>query len=571
MVPDKRALTLELTTHLTNNTTEKFASQQILLTPFARSRYTAKRSDQALWRLFFCFCSFCGRETTRAAAFLCLKLKELDIPSADWAGPHIGFMTSNPTHDGILKRKTRITAVVLAILEIALTALDFVIAFAIRRVLPLQREIYPFSDYAKFILVILIFWVLIAALLDAYRIVERQENILSVRKAAQQVVIGGAVISILEVSLKLDVSRSLLGIFLVLNFLTLSLFRVSSKRLRRAVRKRFGGFQYFIVVGLSDEALAIARTIHDHEVLGAKLFAIVRVSNGEENLEKAGAICANLQTIDDLPFLIQRHVIDEIIFAVPKEQLAGLEEIFLLCEEEGVKTRILLNLFPHVLSRMKLDWLESTPLLTFSTTPDNEYLLFVKRVSDFLGALILLILASLVMLLVAILVKLTSRGPVIFRQTRCSVGGRLFTLYKFRSMIQGAEEKKSDLEALNEMDGPVFKVSKDPRCTPLGRVLRKLSIDELPQLFNILKGDMSFVGPRPPLPEEVGQYQRWQRRRLRMRPGLTCLWILEGRSNLNFERWMQLDLEYIDNWSLFMDLKILLRTIPIVLSTRGAR
>ncbi|MGB7624059.1 MAG: sugar transferase, partial [Terriglobia bacterium] len=165
----------------------------------------------------------------------------------------------------------------------------------------------------------------------------------------------------------------------------------------------------------------------------------------------------------------------------------------------------------------------------------------------------------------------TSRGPVIFRQTRCGLGGRQFTLYKFRSMVEGAEAQRSELEALNELDGPVFKVSNDPRCTPLGRLLRKLSIDELPQLVNILKGDMSFVGPRPPLPSEVAKYVRWQRRRLRMRPGLTCLWILEGRNNLNFERWMQLDLEYIDNWSVFLDFKILLKTIPIVLSTRGAR
>lgn len=470
----------------------------------------------------------------------------------------------------MLKRKNRITAVVLAMLESALTALSFVIAFLIRHSLPFQREIYPFWAYGQLLLAILVLWVLIALLVDAYRIVERQENIVSVRNAAQQVMMGGAMILVLVAAFKLDISRSLVGIFLVMNFLTLSIFRVSTKRLRRAVRKRFGGFQYFVVVGTTDEALELARTIHDHEVLGAKLFAIVRVSNGEGNLEKARAICPNLTTIDELPDLVQRHVIDEIVFAVPKEQLSGLEEMFLLCEEEGVKTRILLNIFPHVISKMQLDWLELTPLLTFSTTPDNEYLLFVKRTIDCLGALSLLVVLSPLMVLTALLVKLTSPGPIIFRQIRCGLGGRQFTLYKFRSMIQGAEGKKSELEALNELDGPVFKVSNDPRCTPLGRVLRKLSIDELPQLFNVFKGDMSFVGPRPPLPEEVKHYVRWQRRRLRMRPGLTCLWILEGRNHLNFERWMQLDLEYIDNWSLFLDLKILLKTIPIVLSTRGA-
>jgi exopolysaccharide biosynthesis polyprenyl glycosylphosphotransferase len=480
-------------------------------------------------------------------------------------------MASLSSHNSMLRRKNRITAVVLAILETGLTALCFALAFALRNLLPFQRAIYPFAEYSGFLLVMLVLWVVIAIVLDAYHIVEHQENIVSVRKAVQQVVIGGALMLVLVGAFKLDISRALIGFFLLLNLLVLIVFRVSTKGLRRTIRKRFGGFQYFVVVGMSDDALAIARTIHNHEVLGAKLFAIVQVSNGTENLEKARVICSNLKKIEELPDLVTQHVIDEIIFAVPKEELAGLEEMFLLCEEEGVRTRILLNLFPHLISKMQLDWLESTPLLTFSTTPDNEYLLFVKRTMDVIGAFFLLMILSPLLLLVAVLIKLTSRGPVIFRQIRCGLGGRHFTLYKFRSMVEGAEALKSELESLNELDGPVFKVSKDPRCTPLGRILRKLSIDEFPQLVNIVKGDMSFVGPRPPLPAEVAQYVRWQRRRLRMRPGLTCLWILEGRSRLNFERWMELDLEYIDNWSLFLDLKIFLLTIPIVLSTRGAR
>jgi exopolysaccharide biosynthesis polyprenyl glycosylphosphotransferase len=472
----------------------------------------------------------------------------------------------------MLKRKNRITAIALASIETALTALCFVLAYVLRRALPFRLEIHPFAGYGKLLLVILFLWGLIAAWLDVFKIVERQENIVSVRKAVQQVAIGGVMILVLEAAFKWDVSRALVGLFLVVNLVVLCVFRVTSRRLRRAVRKRFGGYQYFVVVGTNAEALSIARTIHNHEALGAKLFAIVRMSNEKAGeVETARQICPNLKTLEELPELARRHVIDEIIFAVPKEQLERLEEMFLLCEEEGVKTRILLNLFPHVISRMQLDWLETTPLLTFSTAPDNEYLLFVKRSIDFLSSLLCVALLSPLMFFIGLLIKLTSRGPIVFKQTRCGLGGRLFTLYKFRSMVEGAEAKRGEVEALNELDGPVFKATHDPRCTPLGRVLRKLSLDELPQLFNVLKGDMSFVGPRPPLPEEVEQYQRWQRRRLRMRPGLTCFWILEGRNNLNFERWMQLDLEYIDNWSLLLDLKILLRTIPIVLSTRGAR
>jgi len=194
----------------------------------------------------------------------------------------------------------------------------------------------------------------------------------------------------------------------------------------------------------------------------------------------------------------------------------------------------------------------------------------VKRWGDFLLAGLLLLLLSPLFLVLALLIRLTSAGPVIYRQTRCGLGGRKFTVCKFRSMRADADLYKEELEALNEMDGPVFKIRNDPRCTAVGRFMRRFSLDELPQLVNITKGDMSFVGPRPPLPEEVQKYERWQRRRLRMVPGLTCLWALEGRNQLSFRRWMELDLEYIDNWSLTLDAKILLKTVPTVLLGRGA-
>jgi lipopolysaccharide/colanic/teichoic acid biosynthesis glycosyltransferase len=191
-------------------------------------------------------------------------------------------------------------------------------------------------------------------------------------------------------------------------------------------------------------------------------------------------------------------------------------------------------------------------------------------VLDFLMAFVLLVLLSPLLLVLAALIKLTSKGPVLFRQARCGLGGRKFTLLKFRSMQPDADLRREELEALNEMDGPVFKIRDDPRCTTVGRFMRKFSLDELPQLVNVLKGEMSFVGPRPPLPEEVERYEPWQRRRLRMPPGLTCLWALEGRSKLSFRRWMELDLQYIDTWSPTLDLKIFLRTIPVVLLGRGA-
>jgi len=195
----------------------------------------------------------------------------------------------------------------------------------------------------------------------------------------------------------------------------------------------------------------------------------------------------------------------------------------------------------------------------------------VRRIMDVVIVCLLGIPALIVVGLSAIAIKLTSPGPAFFEQERCGLNGRVFTMYKLRSMVNNAEQSRLELEALNEMDGPVFKLSRDPRRTPVGKLLRKFSIDEFPQLYNVLRGDMSLVGPRPPLPQEVARYERWQRRRLSMKPGITCLWQISGRNEISFHEWMKLDLTYIDNWSLLLDLKILLKTVPVVLLGRGAR
>jgi len=243
--------------------------------------------------------------------------------------------------------------------------------------------------------------------------------------------------------------------------------------------------------------------------------------------------------------------------------------VFLECDEEGVRTRVLIDFFPHVNSEMYLDRLGTAPLLTFSAAPDDELRLLLKRVTDCLLAAAGLVLLAPFMALIALVIRATSPGPAIFRQVRCGLNGRRFVFYKFRSMCENAEDLKAAVAHLNAKT-TAFKIPNDPRLTPVGKFLRKFSIDEWPQLWNVLRGDMSLVGPRPAVPEEVEQYQRWQRRRLRMRPGLTCLWALAGRDALDFDTWMKLDMQYIDSWSLSLDWKILLRTIPRVLTGKGA-
>jgi exopolysaccharide biosynthesis polyprenyl glycosylphosphotransferase len=261
--------------------------------------------------------------------------------------------------------------------------------------------------------------------------------------------------------------------------------------------------------------------------------------------------------------------VDEVIFAVDSSRLSSLEEVFLRCDEEGVRTRVAIDFFPHVNSDMTLDRVGGAPLLTFSAAPLDDLRLVLKRLFDLVVSASALILLTPLIAITAALIKLTSPGPVIFRQARCGLNGRRFTLYKFRSMVANAHELRTQLEHLSERK-VAFKLSRDPRVTPIGRWLRKFSIDELPQLYNVLRGEMSIVGPRPPLPEEVDQYQRWQRRRLRMRPGLTCLWAVAGRDRIDFNAWMRMDISYIENWSLKLDWSIILRTIPHVLAGRGA-
>ena len=312
-----------------------------------------------------------------------------------------------------------------------------------------------------------------------------------------------------------------------------------------------------------------AETLERSAEYGIRLRGFLDETGGAGGGEIRLAAIHQVHPIAELPALLRRHVIDEIVFAVESDRLAELEEVFLLCDEEGVRTRVAVDFFPHVNSTVTLERLGPTPLLTFSAAPYDEIRLLVKRLTDFLIAAAGLVVLAPLLLLVALLIRVTSPGPAIFRQVRCGLNGRRFLFYKFRSMCENAEELKPMLAHLSTRE-TAFKMPHDPRLTWLGRWLRKFSIDEWPQLWNVLRGDMSLVGPRPAVPSEVDTYKRWQRRRLRMRPGLTCLWAVCGRDKVDFETWMKMDMQYIDNWSLALDWKILLRTIPRVLSGRGA-
>ena len=410
-------------------------------------------------------------------------------------------------------------------------------------------------------------WVVLGLWWEAYDRIDAADVRVILRDAFHQCLVGAASIILVEYLLRLDLSRSFVGLFALWSWVLLSLFRLNAGRALRALLREFGSTHYVMVVGEGAAAVKLGRQIEDARGYGVHLsgFLSDRDSAGEVELAERYPV----RPLAKLPDLLREHVIDEIIFAVDSRRLAELEEVFLLCDEEGVKTRVAVDFFPHVNSQVSLDRLGASPLLTFSATPHDEMRLLIKRLTDVLVAGAAAVFLLPFMLLIALLIRLTSPGPAIFRQVRCGLNGRRFVFYKFRSMCLNAEAMRADVEHLSERK-LAMKIPNDPRLTGVGRWLRKFSIDEWPQLWNVLKGDMALVGPRPALPDEVEQYKRWQRRRLRMRPGITSLWAVSGRDAVDFETWMKLDMQYIDQWSLALDWKILLQTIPHVLSGKGA-
>lgn len=364
------------------------------------------------------------------------------------------------------------------------------------------------------------------------------------------------------------VSRLFFMIFVFVSFVFILIEKIGVFSIMHYVRKRGYNYRRILVVGKGNRAAGFIEKVGLHTEWGIRIIGAVddeperRVENNKE-INFVGSL-------KDLSQILHMYAIDEVVFVVPRSRLNYLGNAIHACETEGVKATIAVDLFDMWIARSRASELDGIPLLTFETTVAKEWELFIKRSIDLVLSGLTIVLLSPLMLIVAILIKATSSGPVFYVQKRLGLNGRKFNLYKFRTMFKDADKKLSELEDFNEVDGPVFKIKNDPRITPVGKILRKFSVDELPQLFNVFVGHMSLVGPRPPIPEEVYKYESWQRRRLSMRPGITCLWQVNGRNKLSFKEWMDLDLKYLDNWSLWLDFKILAKTIPVALFGIGA-
>ena len=478
----------------------------------------------------------------------------------------------------MLKQRIRLQAALIFSLDLSLVAAAFFLAYAIRsglfpQVLPglFPRPLYPLGDHLPLLPLALLTWM--APLIATRRY--RSHRTADLRTEAAAILKVSAVATFLLLFavfvLQLDqlllqdrLSRPWLLLFSCLSCLLLLTEKIALRILSRDLRRHGLNQRAVLIAGTPEAARQLAESIEDHSYWGLRIVGLIH-TDGSKPAEAAQPIWGG---VDDILRIVTEHVVDDVFFAVTPNELPALQKIFEALQEQGIQTRIALDLLPPAHSQVQLDSLAGRPVVTLSPAPSSLPLLLFKRLYDICIGVVLLAISLPVILVLALLIKITSAGSVLYRQTRCGLNGRRFTMYKLRTMVADADAKRGELKHLNTMGGPAFKMHRDPRITPFGHYLRRFSLDELPQFWNVVCGDMSLVGPRPL--EEKEPYTRRQRRRLSMKPGITCLWQVSGRSDLDFDRWMELDLEYIDSWSPTLDFKILLKTIPAVLTRRGA-
>ena len=347
--------------------------------------------------------------------------------------------------------------------------------------------------------------------------------------------------------------------------------RVLIRGFLETIRARGHNLRHLLILGTNRRACGFASRLEAKPELGYRVLGFVDDPWGglQEFLQTGYTLCCGFDKLADY---LRRNVVDEVAIYLPLCSFyEHSSQVAALCEHHGIVMRFDSDIFNLKVAQSRADELDGDSHITAYSGSRYGWPSLVKRGLDVMVSFILLVLLSPLLVAVALAIKFTSKGPVLFLQERVGLNKRRFLIYKFRTMVPNADKLLPDLELLNEVSGPVFKIKNDPRMTPIGRLLRRASIDELPQLFNVLQGDMSLVGPRPlPVRDYEGFNEDWQRRRFSIRPGITCLWQVNGRSSISFEKWMQLDLEYIDQWSLWLDFKILARTVPAVLRGSGA-
>ncbi len=465
--------------------------------------------------------------------------------------------------------RSRETQRFLSIWDIFSSVASFAAAIWIHNaVLPLDA-VDSFSNLAilPFIIAILM---LSLSYFDAYRNMRSSSNFFYIASIIKTMAATLGLLFFVLFFLNIHyVSRLVILTFAIIDLIGMIGARIILLRKFRKAIAEGKGLLKVLIIGSGERAQFLSKTLKTKAELGIDIVGYL-----DTDPQLIGTPIHDRQvlgTVVDINSILKAHVIDEVIVAMPRTMLADVDNIALACEEEGVKFRFMADIFNLSAARVSLTTLARVPLLTLEPVALDEDKLLVKRFIDLIFTFIGMPILLPIMMLIALAIKFDDGGPVFFVQERVGLKKHLFPMIKFRTMVVDAESRLKEIEHLNEMEGPIFKIANDPRITRVGRFLRKTSLDELPQLFNVIRGEMSLVGPRPMSIRDVDLFDKGiQRKRFSVKPGITCIWQVSGRNQLPFEKWLELDLQYIDTWSLSQDIWILLKTIPVVLFRKGA-
>jgi exopolysaccharide biosynthesis polyprenyl glycosylphosphotransferase len=434
-----------------------------------------------------------------------------------------------------------------------------------------QGRLLPLYNYLWVLLVVLPLWLYLLKRQGLYASIRRCSGFDIVSRLINVHLFGGLLTASVIYFVDRDrYSRGLYLVFLGISFLLLSLEKVGLRLGLGFLRRRSFNTRNLLIVGTREKAGRFRQLVEDHADWGLKIVGFVQADGPVSKADIEGHQV--LGRIQDLVAICKSESVDEVVFCIPKDLVEGVEDFLQDVQELGITVRMVLDFFELKRSRQELSFFhDELPILTIHTKSLDAQQLFLKRILDVAGALVGLGLTALLFPFIALAIKKDSPGPIFFGQERVGQSGRIFKCWKFRSMYIDAEERKQELMAQNEMNGAIFKIKNDPRITKVGRFLRKTSLDEFPQFWNVLKGEMSLVGTRPPTPAEVAEYENWHRRRISIIPGITGMWQTSGRNRIeDFDEIVRLDLYYIDKWSIWLDIKILFKTVRAVLVGSGS-
>ena len=479
----------------------------------------------------------------------------------------------------MLKEKGSLILEMQKAIDIAITGFSFIAAYFIKRNL-LPEGLSDLSNdpnYYIVLLLIVIAWYISFKWMGMYMSYRQQAFWQFFVAILKSCFMGMALVGIAMYLTRIQgVSRLLMGIFFILDICLLTLFKYIIFKTLEKIRTDGFNTRNVLIVGSEDRACQVIEAVEKYKATGYRVLGCFELE--EKDLGKA--VYGDHKVIGlirDLETYLRNNIVDELIFAMPLKKIKNGDRYMVLAESMGIKVRIIPDWELHYLmyrpgiATIQFEEFLGVYNMALQSTPQNEGKLLIKNAFDVMSAAFLILVLSPFFIVIGLAIKIFSKGLVLYKQERLGMNGRRFQVYKFRTMVKNADELLKELAEMNEADGPVFKIKNDPRIIPyVGSFLRKTSLDELPQLFNVIKGEMSLVGPRPPIPKEVDEYSVWHRRRLSMKPGITCLWqIAPRRNDLSFEDWMKLDLKYIDTWSLFNDFKILVLTARAVLTGAG--